>query len=182
MTRISTIINLICSQPMTNLKKWLEIKKQCRSVLMAIQHQLDSVDFGVEKSIRQLLNRLNTTDSDIILSNFPNNSYFQNLVSRYKVILKDQQQELKMKTKMDWDLHSELPSKYLSHLLKTRNRQHIVRRVKHPSTGVIVSTQHDILDAFHTTTLNFSLAESAIQPPTSSSLNFGNFHPSHMIS
>jgi hypothetical protein len=68
---------------------------------MEIQHQLDSVDFEVEKSIRQLLNRLNTTDPDIILSNFPNNSHFQNLVSRYKVILKDQQQELKVKTKMD---------------------------------------------------------------------------------
>jgi hypothetical protein len=39
MTRISTIINLVCSQPMTNLKKWLEIKKQCRSILMEIQHQ-----------------------------------------------------------------------------------------------------------------------------------------------
>jgi len=150
---------------------------------MELQHQLDSVDFGVEKSIRQLLNRLNTTDPDIILSNFPNNSYFQNLVSRYKVILKDQQQELKVKTKMDWVLHSELPSKYLSHLLKTRNRQHIVREGLSIHQQGLLSLPDTIFSMPSiSTTLNFSLAESAIQPPPSSSLNFGNFHPSHLIS
>jgi exonuclease III len=148
--KISSIISSICNQSMSNLKKWLEIKKQSCSFLSEMQKQLDTVDFGIEKSIRQTLNSLNTTDPDIILSHFPNNSYFQNLVSRYKNLLNDQQQELKIKAKMEWDLHSELPSKFLSHLLKTRNRQHIVRRVRHPSTGVIVSSQHDILDAFHT--------------------------------
>jgi hypothetical protein len=164
---------------MSNLKKWLEIKKQSRSFLIEMQKQLDTVDFEIEKSIRQTLNSLNTTDPDIILSHFPNNSYFQNLVSRYKDLLKNQQQELKVKAKMEWDLHSELLSKFLSHLLKTRNRQYIVRESDTHQQGLLSHSNTISLMLSIPSTLNFSLAESAIQPPISSSLNFGN--PLHLI-
>jgi hypothetical protein len=61
---------------MSNLKKWLEIKKQSRFFLIEMQKQLDTVDFGIEKSIRQTLNSLNITDPDIILSHFPEQLLF----------------------------------------------------------------------------------------------------------
>jgi hypothetical protein len=101
---------------------------------MELQNQLDNSDFEIEKEIQRTLKSLNTADPDVILSHFPNSSYFHDLVSRYKDLLKDQQQDLKVRMKMEWDLHSELSSQFLYHPLKTRNRQHIVRRIKHPST------------------------------------------------
>jgi hypothetical protein len=156
---INTINNTIQSFEFSSniSESWIRLKEKCVSIYREAQTQQTNRNNNLKNRIRALLNRINNFSMNDLSSEHSldklhaisnKDPYFQSLINEYENILDQQRQLLKIKAGIHWDCGSEFPSKFLTRQIKGRSAQKTIFRIKHPTTGELISDRINIQSAF----------------------------------
>ena len=84
-----------------------------------------------------------------LLEHIPhNNEKKRKLVNVLKKLQKEKEMKIRLLAGKKWDATKELPSYFLSRMLKQMNNATRINKIKHPKTDEYVTEQREILDAF----------------------------------